>query len=131
LILAEDGAMRWVPYQLGGHRPFRAQSIRIASHIIAPGRREEGVCDPMPIEQIGAGTTLCKDKKVRRMFWLSLDCWNNILVGLLVASAAATAVVIRLQKQEAVDATRALDQYKITAKQESDTAIGLAIRSGR
>ena len=68
------------------------------------------------------------------MFGLSLDSWNNVIVGFLAigASAAvivgvATYVVFQLQKQEAKDASDALDRYKVSvAAQECREGIAPA-----
>jgi hypothetical protein len=59
-------------------------------------------------------------KRVRRMFGLSLDTWNNIMVASLGIGAGAafivvvsTFVIIKLQKLEATDANLAFEQYKL------------------
>jgi hypothetical protein len=59
-------------------------------------------------------------KGERRMLWLSLDSWNNIIVGFLALGALAavtvgiaTYVVFQLQKQETEDANEALERYKL------------------
>ena len=59
----------------------------------------------------------------RRMLWsLGVEGWNNLIVGFGVASGvfvvltgAATYIAFGLQKQEAVDASQALERYKIGA----------------
>jgi hypothetical protein len=74
-------------------------------------------------------------KRVRRMFGLSLESWNTImLVSLGVGAIAAFAVVvstsavIKLQKQESTDASLAFEQYKLgvarqTAGLEKEAAV--------
>lgn len=70
-------------------------------------------------------------KRVRRMFGHDLQWWNTVLVVFLAIGAfsaisvvVATRIVIKLQDQEAVDARRALEEYKVSAKRDSDIAIG-------
>jgi hypothetical protein len=67
------------------------------------------------------------------MLGMSLDTWTNILVlSLGVAAFAAvilgvsTYAVNQLQKQESLNAQAALEQYKVSAKRDSDIAIGKA-----
>jgi hypothetical protein len=59
-------------------------------------------------------------KTVRRMFGLSLDTWNNIMLVFLGIGALAavvvvvsTVIVIKLQRLEATDASLAFEQYKL------------------
>jgi hypothetical protein len=67
------------------------------------------------------------------MLGLSLDTWTNIMLSSLAAAALAAAIVgvstysvVQLQKKEAVDAQAAFEQYKISAKRDSEVAIAKA-----
>lgn len=77
-------------------------------------------------------------KKVRRMFGLSLDTWNNIMVVFLGLGALAalivvvsTFIIIRLQKLEAVDANLALEQYKLGVAAQVAAANEAGIEAGK
>ena len=72
-------------------------------------------------------------KKEIRMWGLSLDAWNNTLLGFLAVAAFAAAVVglatfatIKLSKAEAKTAKSDLETYKVSAKKDSDIAIGIS-----
>ena len=64
------------------------------------------------------------------MFGHDLAWWNTVMLSALglgaiaaVVVVVATAIVIKLQDQEAADAKFALEQYKISAKRDADIAI--------
>jgi len=67
------------------------------------------------------------------MFGHDLPWWNAVMLSFLGIGAiaaiivvVATAIIIKLQDQEAADAKDALEKYKITAKMDSDIAIAKA-----
>src|SRR5258706_3216693 len=76
-------------------------------------------------------------KGVRRMLGLSLDGWNNVMLLCLAAVAIAAIsvgvaqyVIIQLAKQEASDAKKELDEYKLTVEGKVADAKSEGIRAG-
>jgi hypothetical protein len=67
---------------------------------------------------------------VRRMWGFGLDAWNNALVTFLVLAAMATFVTIRLAKQEASDAKKQLNAYKLTVAGQIATAETKGLEAG-
>lgn len=77
-------------------------------------------------------------KKVRRMFGLGLDSWNNLVVVFLAIGAIAaiivgisTYAVIRLQKVEAKDADDAFELYKLGVAAQVAEAKREGIEAGK
>jgi len=77
-------------------------------------------------------------KKVRRMFGLGLDSWNDLVVVFLAIGAIAaiivgisTYAVIRLQKAEAKDASDAFELYKLGVAAQVADANREGIEAGK
>jgi hypothetical protein len=77
-------------------------------------------------------------KGVKKMWGLSLDSWNNVIVGFLALGAVAAVVVgvstyiaFQLQKQEAKDSKDELDKYKIEAATRVEEAKTAGIEAGK
>jgi hypothetical protein len=77
-------------------------------------------------------------KKVSRMFGLSLDIWNNIMVFALgIAAVAAiivgisTFVIIKMQKAEAIASEAAFDEYKFGVAAQVAEAKKEGIEAGK
>ncbi|WFU07810.1 hypothetical protein QA646_10805 [Rhizobium sp. CB3090] len=76
-------------------------------------------------------------KRLVRMWGMSLDTWNNILLLFLAIAAVAAAVVgfstyatIRLAKEESVAAKAELDAYKLAADEKVADAKREGIKAG-
>ena len=72
------------------------------------------------------------------MSWLSLDSWNNVIVGFLALGAfsavivgIATYVAFQLQKQETKDVNEALERYKIGVAAQVADAKKEGIEAGK
>jgi hypothetical protein len=82
-----------------------------------------------PMQQMKTKPSDTETHRGKRMFWgLSVDTWNNLIVGFGVLSGAfvlltgaATYIAFQLQKAEAADAADSFNRYKLaTEKQISD-----------
>ncbi len=77
-------------------------------------------------------------KPVRRMLGFSLDAWNSIMIGSLVIAAFAavcvgmsTWIIVRLQKQEAIDSAKQFDKYKLGVEDRVAEAKKEGIEAGK
>jgi hypothetical protein len=77
-------------------------------------------------------------KKVRRMLGLSLHAWESVMLAFLAVAAIAAAVVglstyavVQLQKQEAADAKKDFNTYKITVEAQVEDAKKEGLEAGK
>ncbi|KAA3510077.1 hypothetical protein [Agrobacterium rosae] len=78
------------------------------------------------------------DAKVKKMFGMTVDQWNAWMIGFLIVTVVATAgsiasqfIIIKLQKAEAIQASRDFEMYKLGVFEKVEDARKEGVEAGR
>ena len=123
--------------KIGGYKK-RIASSDLVSKIIPNIPECESEIARSTMEQTTQTPNEMNARGLRRMWGLSLDFWNNIIVAFLALGAfaavivgVATYIAFQLQEQETQDANAALERYKIGVAAQVADAKREGIEAGK